>query len=61
LYALFNFQSTFKCPAEGLLNEKKIHEMARKQLEMEMATVVKVKSIDIKSPPTQKVLNYVRI
>jgi len=34
--------------------------MTRKQLEMEMATVVRIKSVDNKSPPTQKVLNYVR-
>uniref|UniRef100_A0A2S2PVK5 DNA-directed RNA polymerase n=2 Tax=Sipha flava TaxID=143950 RepID=A0A2S2PVK5_9HEMI len=51
-------KSTYKCPAGDLLNEKKIHELARKQLEMEMTSIVKVKSVDNYSEPCQKVLDY---
>lgn len=57
---MFNFQFKFKCPAKGILNEKKLHELAHKQLEMEMSSTVKVKSVDKKSPPSQKVIAYVR-
>lgn len=62
MYYLYHYyhQSRFKCPAEGLLNEKKLHELARKQLEMEESCIVKVKSVNKKSPQTQKVLDYVR-
>jgi len=35
--------------------------MARKQLEMEISTIVKIKSVDNKSPPTQQILDYVRV
>lgn len=51
----------FKCPAEGIFDEKKILECARKQLELEMSTTVKVQSVDNNSTPSQKVLDYVRI
>ncbi|VVC37456.1 DNA-directed RNA polymerase, N-terminal,Pentatricopeptide repeat,DNA-directed RNA [Cinara cedri] len=49
---------TFKCPAEGLLSEKKMHELVHNQIEMEMASIVKVKSVDNNVSPSQKVLNY---
>lgn len=58
---LFDLQSTFKCPAEGLLDEKNLLECARKQLESEMSSIVKVQSVDSNSTPSQKVLDYVRI
>ncbi|KAL4141406.1 hypothetical protein QTP88_004049 [Uroleucon formosanum] len=51
-------KSTFKCPAKGLFTEKNILECARKQLESEMSTIVKVQSVDNNSTPSQKVLDY---
>ncbi|XP_060878256.1 DNA-directed RNA polymerase, mitochondrial [Metopolophium dirhodum] len=51
-------KSTFKCPGEGLFDEKNILEFARKQLESEMSTIVKVQSVDNNSTPSQKVIDY---
>lgn len=60
MYYFIYFQSKFKCPANGILNEKNLKELVQKQLEMEMSSIVRVKSVDKISQPSQKVLSYVR-
>ncbi|XP_050532708.1 DNA-directed RNA polymerase, mitochondrial [Daktulosphaira vitifoliae] len=53
-----NKESSFKCPAKGLFSEKELILLGHKQLEMEMASVVSVKSVENNSPPSKKVINY---
>ncbi|XP_050428199.1 DNA-directed RNA polymerase, mitochondrial [Adelges cooleyi] len=54
---LNNKNSSFKCPAKGLFNEKDLIELGQKQLKMEMASLVSVKSVQNYSTPSDTVLN----